>query len=126
MPANEPTIRAGAGLRVLLVEDESLVAFLLEDMLTELGHTVVGPVARVAPAVEIAQRETLDFAILDVNLNGEQSYPIADALALRDIPFAFSTGYDPKSLRPPYRDRPTLQKPFQTQDLRKLFAQAFA
>jgi CheY-like chemotaxis protein len=110
-----------SGLRVLLVEDENLIALLLEDMLADLGHTVIGPLARLDKALEAAQREEFDVAILDVNINGGDTYPIAEALAVRDIPFFFSTGYGKNSLRAPYRDCPTLQKPFQQDDLQKLF-----
>ena len=106
MPASEEPGRRASGLRVLLVEDENLVALLLEDMLAELGHTVVGPVARLDKALETAQREAFDVAILDVNINGEDSYPIAEALAARGIPFVFSTGYGKKSLPAPYIDLP--------------------
>ncbi|MGH6802405.1 MAG: response regulator [Methyloceanibacter sp.] len=121
-PASEQPGRR-ASVRVLLVEDENLVALLLEDMLAELGHTVVGPVARLDKALEAAQEEAFDVAILDVNINGEESYPIAEVLAARGIPFIFSTGYDKRSLSAPYSDRPTLQKPFQRHDLQKLFAE---
>ena len=110
-------------LRVLLVEDANLVPLLLEDILSELGHTVVGPVARLDKALETAQREAFDVAILDVNINGEDSYPIAEVLAARGIPFVFSTGYGKKSLPAPYSDLPALQKPFQRHDLQKLFAE---
>ena len=115
-----------SGLRVLLVEDENLVALLLEDMLAELGHTVIGPVARLNKALEMAQQEAFDVAILDININGGDTYPVADALASRDIPFVFSTGYGKNSLRPPYNDCPTLQKPFRQDDLKELFAKLFA
>jgi CheY-like chemotaxis protein len=123
LPASEEPSRRASGLRVLLVEDENLVALLLGDMLAELGHTVVGPVARLGKALEIAQREAFDVAILDVNINGEKAYPIAEALAARGIPFVFSTGYDKKSLREPYSDRPALQKPFERHDLQRLLAE---
>jgi CheY-like chemotaxis protein len=123
MPASEQPGRGASGLRVLLVEDENLVALLLEDMLAELGHTVVGPVARLDKALETVQLEAFDVAILDVNINGEESYPIAEALAARGIPFVFSTGYGKKSLPAPYSERPALQKPFQRHDLQKLFAE---
>lgn len=126
MPAGEPSIRPVHGLRVLLVEDETLVALLLEDMLGELGHAVVGPVARLDKALEMAAGEPIDIAILDVNINGGQSYPVAEALAARDIPFVFSTGYGQRSLPAQYRDQPTLQKPFQQHDLRRLLAEVFA
>lgn len=121
MPVSEQSGHRG-GFRVLLVEDENLVAMLLEDMLVELGHTVVGPIARLKKALEMAQHEAIDVAILDVNINGEQVYPVAVALAARGIPFIFSTGYGERGLPPQYRDHPTLQKPFQQSDLEKLFA----
>jgi CheY-like chemotaxis protein len=123
MPTSGQSGRRVVGLRVLLVEDENLVALLLEDMLAELGHTVIGPVARLTKALEMTQSEPIDVAILDVNINGEEAYPITEALAARDVPFIFSTGYGDKSLRAPYRARPALQKPFRRADLQKLFAE---
>jgi CheY-like chemotaxis protein len=121
MPARE---QHRGGLRVLLVEDENLVAVLLEDMLAELGHSVVGPVARLKKALEMAQHEAIDLAILDVNINGEHAYPVAEALSARGIPFVFSTGYGESGLPPRYRGHPTLQKPFQQRDLERLLAAA--
>jgi CheY-like chemotaxis protein len=123
MSASKHPAPRAAGLRVLLVEDESMVALLLEDMLAELGHEVVGPVARLDKALEMAQRQKLDAALLDVNLNGEEIYPVAEVLAAREIPFVFITGYGRNVLGAPYRDRPTLQKPFRRGDLRELFAE---
>ena len=93
MSASKHPAPRAAGLRVLLVEDESMVALLLEDMLAELGHEVVGPVARLDKALEMAQRQALDVALLDVNLNGKEIYPVAEALAAREVPFVFVTGY---------------------------------
>ena len=122
MPSSAQPSDPTSGLRVLLVEDEIMVALLLEEMLAELGHTVVGPVARVQPALEMVQREPMDVAILDVNINGNEVYPVAEALAARDIPFAFVTGYGGK-LRGLYCDRPRLQKPFRRRDLLELFAE---
>jgi CheY-like chemotaxis protein len=121
MPSSEQPAHRG-GLRVLLVEDENLVAMLLEDMLADLGHSVIGPVARLKKALEMARREEIDLAILDVNINGEQAYPVAEALTARGIPFVFSTGYGEQGLPPQYRGHPTLQKPFQQQDLEELLA----
>ena len=119
--AKNPASRA-ARLRVLLVEDQSMVALLLEDMLAELGHEVVGPVARLDEAVEMAQGQALDVALLDINLNGKEIYPVAEALAAREIPFVFVTGYGKKALCAPFYDRPILQKPFRRDDLRELLA----
>lgn len=98
--------------RILIVEDETIVAMLLEDILYELGYAVVGPYARVDPALAALESEDVDGAVLDVNLVGERSYPIADALAERGKPYVFVTGYGLAGLDEAYRDRPVLQKPF--------------
>src|SRR4051794_22900016 len=82
-----------SGRRVLVVEDEMIVAWLLQDMLADLGCAVVGPAARVSQALAMIDAEAIDAAVLDVNLNGQKSYPVADALAARGMPFVFSTGY---------------------------------
>lgn len=106
-----------AGVRILLVEDETLVAMLLEDMIADLGGTVVASASRVSRALEVLNDSgaRLDLAVLDVNLGGEEAFPVAKALAERGVPFAFSTGYGNSGLPDPWRSRPTLQKPF-TQD----------
>ena len=109
------------GLRVLVVEDEAMVALLLEEMIAELGYQVVGPVARLGKAVEIASTEMIDAAILDINVDGKEVYPVAETLAARHIPFAFVSGYGKEGLRSSYRASPTLGKPFRRQDLQKLF-----
>jgi CheY-like chemotaxis protein len=106
-----------SGRRVLLVEDEMIVAWLLEDMLADLGCAVVGPAANVNQALAMIDAEAIDVAVLDVNLNGKMSYPIADALAARGVPFVFSTGYDKDSLLDGYRTFPVLQKPFHRSEL---------
>jgi len=101
-----------SGRRVLVVEDEVIVSWALEDMLAELGCAVVGPAARVDQALAIIEAETVDAAVLDVNLNGEKSYRVADALAARGVPFVFSTGYNRDSLEKDYLRFPMLQKPY--------------
>lgn len=100
-----------AGLRILVVEDEPLVAMLIEDLLLELGCTVVGPAATVAQALALADTR-LDGALLDVNLGAEQSYPVADKLAADGVPFAFVTGYGRHGLTGQHTERPTIPKPF--------------
>jgi CheY-like chemotaxis protein len=101
-----------AGRRVLVVEDEVAISLLLEDMLLDIGCEVVGPAGRLSAAAELASKEQLDFAVLDVNLAGQPIYPVAEALAARGVPFVFSTGYGSAGIEEPYRNRPVLQKPF--------------
>lgn len=106
-----------AGRRVLVVEDEMLVAWPLEDILVELGCMVIGPAASVNQALAMIEANAIDVAVLDVNLNGEMSYPIADALAARGVPFVFVTGYDKDRMLEGYRNCPVLQKPFHRAEL---------
>lgn len=106
-----------SGPRVLLVEDEIIVSWLLEEMIGELGYTVVGPAARVSQALSIIESVAIDAAILDLNLDGEPSYAIADALLARGIPFVFSTGYNKNTVREGYRSVPLLQKPYHIAEL---------
>lgn len=101
------------GMRLLVVEDETLVAMLIEDMLSDLGCTIVGPVGNIPSALEFAQREQLDGAILDVNLGGSPIYPVADVLTRRGVPFFFTTGYGAGGVDARYAGAQTLQKPFQ-------------
>jgi two-component SAPR family response regulator len=107
------------GLRVLVVEDEAAISMLLEDMLMDFGCEIVGPAARLSTALDMANRESFDLAILDVNLAGDPIYPVAEALTGRNLPFVFSTGYGGAGIKDPYRDRPVVQKPFGQQDLKR-------
>ena len=116
MPPHPPT----AALRILVVEDELMIRMLLEDMLGELGHTIAVAAARIDEALEAAKSAEFDLAILDVNLNGEPISPVADALVARGVPFVFATGYGEHGLPAPYRDRPTLKKPFQLEGLEQM------
>ena len=110
---------AKAALRVLIVEDEALVAMLLEDMLVDFGCTPVGQANTIEQAVALAgdPEVGLDFAILDVNLGGRPVFPVAQLLADRGVPFVFATGYGASGLPEGWSDRPTLQKPFSTADV---------
>lgn len=108
-----------ANLRVLIVEDESLVAMLIEDVLTDLGHTIVAAVGRLDRALELAASSDIDLAVLDVNLHGQRTFPVAEVLAARGIPFVFATGYGQAGVEPAWADRPVLQKPFQPDDLER-------
>lgn len=104
-------------LRVLVVEDEAIVAMFIEDTLEELGHRAVAVAGRMDKAAELAGSVEADIAILDVNLNGEQTYPLAEILSKRGIAFIFATGYGRGSLNERWRDAPMVQKPFQARDL---------
>jgi len=104
-------------LRVLVVEDEALVALQLEDMLTELGCAVIGPASRVGQALELLGGEPVEVAVLDLNIAGELVYPVADELGNRGLPYIFVTGYGTSGLTEPYRSRPVLEKPFARREL---------
>jgi CheY-like chemotaxis protein len=101
-----------AGRRVLLVEDEMLIAMLAQDMLEEAGClvTAVGTVQKAVGVLEAGQ--VFDAAIVDLNLNGERSFAVADVLATHGIPFAFATGYGRDNLPPAHQRRPVLPKPY--------------
>ncbi len=101
------------GRRILVVEDDFLVAQTLSDALQELGATVVGPIGWAGEATLFVQRHSADFdsALLDVNLHGETSYPVADALAERRVRFVFMTGYGIEAIDEAYRHHPRCEKP---------------
>jgi PAS domain S-box-containing protein len=107
--------------RVLLVEDEALVAMMMRDILLELGLSVAGPFCTPAEAVAAARDDGVDAAILDVNLGGELIYPVADTLVARGVPFVFVTGYGAESIDGRFAHVPILQKPIERQVLQHLF-----
>jgi len=114
-----------AGRRILVVEDEMMIAMLVEDMLTELGCSVVGPAHALAEALALAQSEPgLDAALLDVNLAGQPVFPVADALREKGVPAIFSTGYGDAGLLDIDRGSPVLQKPFRAGDLARALGEA--
>ncbi len=108
-----------AGCRVLVVEDEMVIALLIEEALQELGCIVVGPVAKLDAALRLAADEVLDVAVLDVNIRGGHVYPVAEQLQARGVPFVFASGYEDWALQEAFRDRPRLIKPFTSEDLVK-------
>lgn len=105
------------GLRVLVVEDEALVAMALEDFLAELGCNVVATAARLEEALQAARTAAVDVAVLDINLAGRLSYPVAEILSTRGIPFIFATGYGAAGVPPAWSTAPVLPKPFHQRDL---------
>jgi CheY-like chemotaxis protein len=102
-----------AGVRVLLVEDEPIIAMTAEDMLEELGCTVVETVASLAAALGAAERGDFDLVLLDINLNGTESHPVADRLRAAGRPFVFTTGYGAEAAG----GAPVIAKPYQLRDL---------
>ena len=111
--------------RALLVEDESFVALLIEDMLQDLGFAVE-VAGRLDEGLARAAEGRLSIAVLDVNLGGVRSYPIADVLSAREIPFVFATGYGTTGLEHGYKHIPTLQKPFRQGDLKRVIERVLA
>ena len=100
-------------MQVLVVEDELLLALMLEDVLADFGCVVTGPAETVAKALSlIAGTADIDAAILDVHIGGEMVFPVADALRDRQVPFVFSTGFGPADLATRYPDSPLLAKPY--------------
>jgi CheY-like chemotaxis protein len=100
--------------RVLVVEDESLVAMMLADMLSDLGCRVVGPFGVRAEALRaVTEGAPLDLALLDVNLGGDSVYDIAEVLKRRKVPYAFVSGYGAASIDSRHADAPVLAKPIE-------------
>jgi CheY-like chemotaxis protein len=109
----------GSSKRVLVVEDELMIRMLLEGMLEDLGHTVVGLAGSIEEALELAKHGEFDIALLDVNLNGKPITPVVEVLIERGLPFVFASGYGQRGVPEAYRTSPALQKPFQVEALAK-------
>jgi CheY-like chemotaxis protein len=105
------------GCRILVVEDEMLVLMNIEMALEDLGCSAITATGSVAGAISLIAQQSFDAAIIDVNLGGDKSYPVADKLTERGIPFAFSTGNGDHGDRSDLDDRPVLKKPYLTADL---------
>lgn len=114
------------GLRVLIIEDESMVAMLIEDMLADLGCTIAGVASRLDEAMGKVSSLAFDAAILDVNLNGSLTHPVAEALVERGTPFILATGYGASGVPETLRRVPVLTKPFYQRDLEQALAAALA
>jgi CheY-like chemotaxis protein len=107
------------GVRILIVEDEALVAMLIEDMLVDLGCVVVGVANSVEDALKRVSAAGFDAAVVDVNVNGVESFPVAERLRSLGIPFLFSTGYGGRAIPKPLRGVPVVVKPFEHADLER-------
>lgn len=103
--------------RILLVEDEVIIALAIEDMLINLGCEIVGPAFSLSAGQALAASEPLDAAVIDLNLGGESSVSIAQTLQRRDVPFCFSTGYGSSVVPSGFQGRPVLQKPYTLESL---------
>ena len=108
--------------RVLIVEDEPLLALSLEDMLTELGYVVIGIATRIENALTLAERSEFELAILDINLAGSNSFPVADILRERRKPFIFTSGYGAQGLVDRYHGILLLTKPYSLKELEQILS----
>lgn len=108
------------GLRVLMVEDQAMIAMDMLDFLRDRGCVIVGPVGTLEAAAHLACTQELDAAILDVSLHDGEIYPVADLLRTRGIPFLFATGYGESTLPKKWRGQPRLSKPFLRVDLERM------
>ena len=113
------------GRRILVVEDEYLIAMEVEDMLRDLGAEVVGPFGRLEPALAAVHREELHGAVLDVKLDGDTTDQLAAALVSKGIPVLLTTGFESEQLPPTLQELPRLGKPFDEQELRDMIEQAY-
>lgn len=111
-----------SGKRILVVEDEMMVLIMIENALADLGCESVSSAATVDQALQFLATDNFDAATLDVNLNGMLSYPVAEALAARGVPFAFSTGYSDHGIGGAHKGHPILSKPYSVGDPRRMFA----
>ena len=114
------TAKRPLGGSVFLVEDEVMIRMMVADMLQELGYSIAAEAGEISEAIRLAQSIDFDLAILDVNVNGKVISPVADLIRARNRPFIFATGYGSSGLPEEYRDRPSLQKPFQIETLARV------
>lgn len=112
--------------RVLLVEDEMMIAMMLEDMLSDLGHQIVGVAMRLPQAMELAKTADIDIAILDINLDGRKSFPAAQVLRDRGVKLIFASGYGSPGLEAPFLDDVIVKKPFEVSDIRAAMRRVLA
>lgn len=111
-------------MKVLLIEDEFIISMLTEEMLNELGFEVSTSAATLEQGLQCAADGVFDVAVLDINLNGQMSYPIADILVERAIPFIFATGYAAQGIEARYPNTLKLQKPFTLAGLKDVITSA--
>jgi two-component SAPR family response regulator len=115
-----------AGRKILVVEDEMLIAMIIEDVLQAVGGEIVGPAATLEKALKLAKEEMFDAAILDITIRGGKVYPVAELLLDRSIPFVFASGYGDWALPEGLRGKPRLMKPFTAAALEERIKALFA
>ena len=113
-----------AARRILIIEDEMMIAMMVEDFLADLGWDVVGVAGTLDRALAMVRDAVIDAAVLDVNLNGRDTFAAAEILSERHIPFVFATGYGVKGIADRFRAVPTLTKPYQRDELAAALRQA--
>ena len=112
-------------MRVLVVDDEPMICMLLVDYIEELGHEVIGSAYSLVEALQYLSKQLPELAILDANLAGQSSEPVAEACAMKGIPVVMMTGYHADSLPEALRDYPVLTKPFNVRSLRQIIGARF-
>lgn len=113
-----------SGRSVLVIEDEMLILMMIEDMLADLGCQSVAVASKVGPAISLIEGQEFDMAMLDMNLGGIESYPVADALRARDVPYFFSTGNSLTNTKDGYRNQDVLKKPFTFEQLSNMLSRS--
>lgn len=112
MKSAENSREMAVSYSVFLVEDEAIIRMMVAGMLEELGHTVAAEAGRIEQAIELATSSEFNLAILDLNVAGNMSFPVAEIIRARDLPVIFASGYGAQTLPAEYRGYPLLQKPF--------------
>jgi CheY-like chemotaxis protein len=113
-----------SGRSILIIEDEMLILMMIEDMLADLGCESIAVASKIGQAMTLIDGQDFDTAMLDMNLNGIESYPIADALTARGVPYFFSTGNSLTNVKDDYRDQDVLKKPFTFDQLSNMLSRS--
>ena len=113
-----------SGRRILVIEDEMLILMMIEDMLADLGCDSVAVASKIGPAISLIEGQDFDTAMLDMNLNGIESYAVADALTARDVPYFFSTGNSLTNMKDGYRGQDVLKKLFTFEQLSNMLSRS--
>lgn len=111
-------------MRIIVVEDEALIALEAEDMLRDMGHEIVISAATVRQALQALASQDVELGLLDVNVAGVEVFPVADVLLGKEIPIVFATGYGASAIRQDLQKYPTIKKPYSSEDLQRAIAQA--